>query len=35
VGYAASRFRMWAADGTFERMLRVAHAKADAAADIE
>nr|WP_234323394.1 IS5 family transposase [Streptomyces bikiniensis] len=30
-----TRFRRWAADGTFERMLRAAQAKADAAGDIE
>ncbi|RPK43448.1 Transposase DDE domain protein [Streptomyces sp. ADI92-24] len=29
-----TRFRRWAADGTFERMLRTAQAKADAAGDI-
>ncbi|EMF27353.1 transposase [Streptomyces gancidicus BKS 13-15] len=28
-------FRRWAADGTFERMLRAAQAKADAAGDID
>lgn len=30
-----TRFRRWAADGTFDRMLRTAQAKADAARDIE
>ncbi|MBL3669400.1 transposase [Streptomyces sp. M2CJ-2] len=30
-----TRFRRWAADGTFERMLRAAQAKADAAGNIE
>ncbi|MFJ2297008.1 IS5 family transposase [Streptomyces sp. NPDC087894] len=30
-----TRFRRWAKDGTFERMLRAAQAKADAAGDIE
>lgn len=30
-----TRFRRWAADGTFGRMLRAAQAKADAAGDIE
>ncbi|RST14711.1 transposase [Streptomyces sp. WAC04770] len=30
-----TRFRRWAADGTFERMLRTAQAKADAAGDID
>nr|WP_234010749.1 IS5 family transposase [Streptomyces sp. SPB074] len=30
-----TRFRRWAMDGTFERMLRAAQAKADAAGDIE
>ncbi|MEU2485563.1 IS5 family transposase [Streptomyces sp. NPDC012617] len=30
-----TRFRRWAADGTFDRMLRAAQAKADAAGDIE
>ncbi|WP_398864413.1 IS5 family transposase [Streptomyces sp. C11-1] len=30
-----TRFRKWAADGTFDRMLRAAQAKADAAGDIE
>ncbi|GAB2766134.1 transposase [Streptomyces bullii] len=30
-----TRFRRWAKDGTFERMLRRAQAKADAAGDIE
>ncbi|MFF9228061.1 IS5 family transposase [Streptomyces sp. NPDC014820] len=30
-----TRFRRWAADGTFERMLRAAQAKADVAGDIE
>ncbi|MFF1648825.1 IS5 family transposase [Streptomyces sp. NPDC058240] len=30
-----TRFRRWAADGTFERMLRAARAKANAAGDIE
>lgn len=30
-----TRFRRWAADGTFERMLRAAQAQADAAGDIE
>ena len=30
-----ARFRRWAKDGTFERMLRAAQAKADAAGDIE
>ncbi|MBJ6613835.1 transposase [Streptomyces sp. I4(2020)] len=30
-----TRFRRWANDGTFERMHRVAQAKADAAGDIE
>ncbi|MFE0654649.1 IS5 family transposase [Streptomyces sp. NPDC059534] len=30
-----TRFRRWAADGTFERMLRAAQAKADAAGDID
>ncbi|MGM9465691.1 IS5 family transposase [Streptomyces murinus] len=29
-----TRFRRWAADGTFDRMLRAAQAKADAAGDI-
>lgn len=29
-----TRFRRWAMDGTFERMLRAAQAKADAAGDI-
>ncbi|MFI6357738.1 IS5 family transposase [Streptomyces sp. NPDC050743] len=28
-----TRFRRWAADGTFERMLRTAQAKADASGD--
>ncbi|PTH84365.1 hypothetical protein C9J60_31600 [Streptomyces sp. A244] len=28
-------FRRWAADGTFERILRAAQAKADAAGDID
>ncbi|MFB7234754.1 transposase [Streptomyces sp. NPDC056269] len=28
-------FRRWAADGTFDRMLRSAQAKADAAGDVE
>ncbi|MFD6045905.1 transposase [Streptomyces koyangensis] len=28
-----TRFRRWAADGTFDRMLRAAQAKADAAGD--
>ncbi|MFI5534339.1 IS5 family transposase [Kitasatospora sp. NPDC051853] len=30
-----TRFRRWAADGTFERMLRTAQAKADATGDID
>ncbi|MFI7188072.1 hypothetical protein ACQ9AR_36625 [Streptomyces lividans] len=30
-----TRFCRWAADGTFDRMLRAAQAKADAAGDIE
>ncbi|MCI4145762.1 IS5 family transposase [Streptomyces sp. MMS20-AI2-20] len=30
-----TRFRRWAKDGTFERMLRAAQARADAAGDIE
>ncbi|WP_078953736.1 IS5 family transposase [Streptomyces globisporus] len=30
-----TRFRRWAADGTFDRMLRAARAKADAAGDTE
>ncbi|MEU8779785.1 IS5 family transposase [Streptomyces sp. NPDC048606] len=30
-----TRFRRWAADGTFERMLQAAQARADAAGDIE
>ncbi|MGW2770032.1 IS5 family transposase [Streptomyces sp. NPDC001275] len=30
-----TRFRRWAADGTFDRMLRAAQAKADAADNIE
>ncbi|MFC9341531.1 IS5 family transposase [Streptomyces sp. NPDC057021] len=30
-----TRFRRWAADGTFDRMLRAAQAKADAAGDVE
>ncbi|MFJ3176745.1 IS5 family transposase, partial [Streptomyces roseus] len=30
-----TRFRRWAADGTFERMLRAAQAQADVAGDIE
>ncbi|WP_241200593.1 IS5 family transposase [Streptomyces sp. ADI92-24] len=30
-----TRFRRWAADGTFDRMLRAVQAKADAAGDIE
>lgn len=30
-----TRFRRWAADGTFERMLRAAQARADAAGDID
>lgn len=30
-----TRFRRWAADGTFERMLRAAQAIADAAGDID
>jgi transposase len=30
-----TRFRRWAADGTFERMLRAAQAKADAVGDID
>nr|WP_240512507.1 IS5 family transposase [Streptomyces griseoruber] len=30
-----TRFRRWAADGTFERMLRAAQAQADAAGDID
>ena len=30
-----TRFRRWAADGTFDRMLRAAQAKADTAGDIE
>jgi transposase len=30
-----TRFRRWARDGTFERMLRAAQARADAAGDIE
>ncbi|MFE3627206.1 IS5 family transposase [Streptomyces goshikiensis] len=30
-----TRFRRWAADGTFERMLQAAQAQADAAGDIE
>ncbi len=29
------RFRRWTADGTFDRILRAAQAKADAAGDIE
>ncbi|KOV02673.1 transposase [Streptomyces sp. XY533] len=30
-----TRFRRWAADGTFERMLQTAQAQADAAGDID
>ncbi|RAJ71194.1 putative transposase of IS4/5 family DUF4096 [Streptomyces sp. Amel2xB2] len=30
-----TRFRRWAGDGTFERMLRAAQARADAAGDLE
>jgi transposase len=30
-----TRFRRWAKDGTFERMLRAAQARTDAAGDIE
>lgn len=30
-----TRFRRWAGDGTFERMLRAAQAKADAAGSID
>jgi transposase len=30
-----TRFRRWATDGTFERMLQAAQARADAAGDIE
>jgi transposase len=30
-----TRFRRWALDGTFERMLRAAQAQADAAGDID
>lgn len=30
-----TRFRRWAADGTFERMLRAAQAKADAAGAVD
>ncbi|MFE9399273.1 transposase [Streptomyces flavidovirens] len=30
-----TRFRRWAADGTFDRMLRTAQARADAAGDID
>lgn len=30
-----TRFRRWAKDGTFERMLQAAQAKADAASDID
>lgn len=30
-----TRFRRWAEDGTFDRMLRAAQAKADAAGDID
>ncbi|MFF9870425.1 IS5 family transposase [Streptomyces sp. NPDC013953] len=30
-----TRYRRWAMDGTFDRMLRAAQAKADAAGDIE
>lgn len=30
-----TRFRRWAADGTFDRMLRAAQANADAAGDID
>lgn len=30
-----TRFRRWAADGTFDRMLRAAQATVDAAGDIE
>lgn len=30
-----TRFRRWAADGTFDRILRAAQAKADAAGDID
>lgn len=30
-----TRFRRWAADGTFDRMLRAAQARADAAGDID
>ncbi|KOY55288.1 transposase [Streptomyces sp. XY332] len=30
-----TRFRRWAADGTFDRILRAAQAKADAASDID
>lgn len=30
-----TRFRRWAADGTFHRMLRAAQAKAEAAGDVE
>lgn len=35
MGHAATRFRRWAPDGTFERMLRAAQAHADAAGDID
>ena len=30
-----TRFRRWAADGTFDRMLQTAQARADAAGDID
>ncbi|MBK3545855.1 IS5 family transposase [Streptomyces sp. MBT60] len=30
-----TRFRRWAADGTFDRMLRAAQAKVDAAGDVD
>ncbi|GLZ12683.1 transposase [Actinomadura sp. NBRC 104425] len=30
-----TRFRWWAADGTFTRMLQAAHARADAAGDLD
>ncbi len=35
MGTLHTRFRRWAADGTFDRMLQAAQAKADAAGDIE
>lgn len=35
MGHAATRFRRWALDGTFERMLQAAQARADEAGDID